>query len=285
MRHAVDLDEQVVALPRGQSPVGPAGQFQAALVRSQATSAQLDRLAIDCDAISVRGDLRDGQAVGLPAVAELVGARQRTRRIRPSAAGERVEAGAIIRRVLVGQLDRRLDEREARRGGPGAWPRSRAAGRASRCRSRRARTSGCSSSSSRKPWLVVPPSTHGDRVGERPAQARERLVPVLRPRQSAWRSVESSSARMRSPSATPVSTRSPGPVGSRRWTSRPGAGAKASVGSSAHRRSLDRVPDRRGRVAIEPPARGDVQLKLDEIEPGDRLGHPVVGAETRRSAS
>ncbi len=74
MRHAVDLDEEAVALSRGQGPVGPAGQFQAALVRSQATSAHLDRVAIDGDAISLRGDKRGGQAVGLPAVPELVGA-------------------------------------------------------------------------------------------------------------------------------------------------------------------------------------------------------------------
>ena len=44
----------------------------------------------------------------MPAVAQLVGARQRARRLWASAASERVEAGAIICRVPVRQFDRRL---------------------------------------------------------------------------------------------------------------------------------------------------------------------------------
>ena len=33
---------------------------------------------------------------------------------------------------------------------------------------------------------------------------------------------------------------------------------------------------RRRRVALEPPAGGDVELKLDQVEPGRHLGHRVL---------
>ena len=49
--------------------------------------------------------------------------------------------------------------------------------------------------------------------------------------------IESNSGGTVSPSATPVSTRTPGPLGSRRSEIRPGEGAKPRAGSSAFRRA------------------------------------------------
>ena len=71
--------------------------------------------------------------------------------------------------------------------------------------------------------------------------------------------IESNSAGMTSPSATPVSTRTPGPVGSRSSAMRPGAGAKPSAGSSAFSRASIAWPRGARRLALEPPAGGDVR--------------------------
>ena len=108
MWHAVDLDEQAVALPRDQRPVGLAEQFEPSLVRPEPSRAHLDRLAVDRDAVAVGGDERGGEAVGMSAVAQFVGARQRARRLGASAASERVKTRPVIRGVPVGQFDRRL---------------------------------------------------------------------------------------------------------------------------------------------------------------------------------
>ena len=256
MRHAVDLHEQVVALSRGQSPVGPAEQLEAALVRPEPAGGQLDRLSVDGDSVAVRGDLRDAEPVRLPAVAELVGARQRTRRLRSSAASERVEAGPIIGGILVGQLDRRLDQREVSRGAAAARLGSHPAGRASRCRprprvpsDRRAARAGSLGSSSRR---------QGSRPCRRaPGAGAPAPRPGRCPTQSACRSCESSSAGMWSPSVT---------AGVDPET---GTGRQSQVNQPAWRRyeperrvlraqsDLDRVPDRRrrGRPRVAHPRR------------------------------
>ena len=49
--------------------------------------------------------------------------------------------------------------------------------------------------------------------------------------------IESKSAGITSPAATPVSTRTPGPTGTWNNAIRPGAGAKSRSGSSALRRA------------------------------------------------
>ena len=93
--------------------------------------------------------------------------------------------------------------------------------------------------------------------------------------------VESNSAGMTSPSATPVSTRTPGPVGRRSRAIRPGAGTKPRAGSSALRRASTAWPVGRGRLAFQPPAGRDVELKLDEVEAGDRLRDRVLVLQAR----
>ena len=86
---------------------------------------------------------------------------------------------------------------------------------------------------------------------------------------------------MTSPSATPVSTRTPGPAGRRSSAIRPGGGAKPQRRVLGVQARLDGVAARRRRVALEPSAGGDVQLQLDEVEAGDRLGHGVLDLQAR----
>ena len=75
-------------------------------------------------------------------MAQLVGARQRTRRLRSSAASERVEAGPIVGSIPVRQLDRGLRPARGRRGAPAACLPLISNRSASRCRPRRRVPSG-----------------------------------------------------------------------------------------------------------------------------------------------
>ena len=61
----------------------------------------------------------------------------------------------------------------------------------------------------------------------------------------------------------------------------PGAGAKPRSGSSALTRASIACPRADRRVALEPAARGDVELQLDQVEAGRRLGHRVLHLEAR----
>ncbi len=99
-----------------------------------------------------------------------------------------------------------------------------------------ARTSGRSSRSSRNDLFVVPPLTmtvicDSARCSRASASGR------LRPWAMTLAIIESYSGGMTSPSATPVSTRMPGPTGSVSVSIVPGAGAKPCWGSSALRRA------------------------------------------------
>ena len=78
--------------------------------------------------------------------------------------------------------------------------------------------------------------------------------------------IESYSGGMTSPSATPVSTRMPGPSGSDNVSIVPGRGGEVLLGVLGVEPGLDGVALGRRRLAVEATARGDVQLQLDEVE-------------------
>ena len=278
VRHAVEVHDEVLAAIRGHGPVGPAEELEPALVRPEPPSDQLDRVPVDPDPVAVGGDLRDGEPVGLPAVAQLVGARQCAARSRTASASESVEAGAVIRRVPVGQLDRGLEQRQigvAHRNGPptqvqplepagveitGAYL-------------------GTAEQLEQKALVRGPALDHRDGVGERPAQPRQRLAAVAAPGgQRDDRRVELGRDRIAfdhpgvDPQAGPGRQSEVDEVPGRRRE-----GKRRVLGAQA---CLDGVPDRCRRVALEPPARGDVQLELDQVEAGDRLAYRM--AELRR---
>ena len=62
---------------------------------------------------------------------------------------------------------------------------------------------------------------------------------------------------------------------------RPGAGAKPRAGILGVQAHLDRVAARRRRLALQPPACGDVELQADEVDAGDHLGHRVLDLQPR----
>ena len=103
------------------------------------------------------------------------------------------------------------------------------------------------------------------RLRQGSAQADPRRVAVS-PQAMTLAIIESYSGAITSPSATPVSTRMPGPVGRSRVSMRPGAGANPASGSSALSRASNAWPASGGALALEPSAHGDVELELDEVD-------------------
>ena len=93
--------------------------------------------------------------------------------------------------------------------------------------------------------------------------------------------IESYSDGITSPSAMPVSTRIPGPVGRPRQLHRARRRGEAALRVLRVDAGLDRVPARRRRIPLEPAARRDVELQLDQVEAGRRLGHRVLHLEAR----
>ncbi len=79
---------------------------------------------------------------------------------------------------------------------------------------------------------MVPPSITAA-VCRSARASRARASARSRPQAITLAIIESNWGGIRSPAATPVSTRMPGPLGSTRCSIRPGAGAKPCSGSSA----------------------------------------------------
>ena len=129
--------------------------------------------------------------------------------------------------------------------------------------------------SSRKARLVVPSSSTAT-VLRSARRRRASASSRSRPTAITFAIIESNSGGMPSPAARPQSTRSPGPVGSSQALDAAGRGREAERRVLGVQPRLDGVAGRRGRLALEPPAGGDVQLQLDQVQPGDRLGHGML---------
>jgi hypothetical protein len=108
----VDLDEDVRALDRSERAVRAPSQLDPALVGAEALHAHLDRRAVHRHTVAARRDLRDRQAVGLAAVAKLDRAREAGAGVGASATRVGVEPGAVVGRLGLGEVDRRLQQRD-----------------------------------------------------------------------------------------------------------------------------------------------------------------------------
>src|SRR6185437_15958997 len=82
--------------------------------------------------------------------------------------------------------------------------------------------------------------------------------------------IESNCGGTTSPSATPLSTRTPGPPGRRSSEIRPGVGEPEARVFCVEAR-FDRMPVRRRRITLEPATGRDVELQLDQVDAGDHL--------------
>ena len=91
--------------------------------------------------------------------------------------------------------------------------------------------------------------------------------------------IESYSGGITSPSATPVSTRMPGPDGQRQRLDGAWRRGERPLRVLGVEPGLDGVALRRRRLALEPPAGGDVELQLDEVESRRQFGDRVLDLE------
>ena len=294
VRDAVDLDQQVVALPRGHRPVRPRRRPRAgARAAREALEPRLDRCRRPPSTpVAARADLADGACgsdwprwrssiVRAGARRSTAGARGgRSREARP------VDGASLRRRGRsrpAAARRRRGARRDLAAGAPQAvepaW-----------CRSRRSRTSGRSSSSSRKPLLVVPPSITTVGLGQRAAQAGQRLGAVAAPGDRPWRSSSRTRRARRRPRRRRCRRGCPGRRGGAVARSAPAPGRIRAPGP---RRSA--APRWRGRAdgggsPSRRPPRRHVQLQLHQVEPGRHLGHRMLDLQAgvhlheRRSA-
>ena len=248
--------------------------LQPALERAHPPAADLDRLAVDRDAVAPGPDLGDQAAVGLPAVAQLDGARRGRVGLGPAAPGEREQARALGGGLRVAELDRRLQQ-----GHVGVPDRQEAALQLQAVQPRCVDLPGLqllAIEQREQEALVGRAAFHDDhRLGQRAAQPRDRLRAVAAPGdQLDYQRVEVGRDHVAFGHAGVD----------------PDAGARGEAqqrdparrGQEAERRilgveaGLDRVARRVRRLALQPAARGHVQLELDEVKPGDRLGHRVL---------
>ncbi len=279
VRHAVDLDEQVRALDRGQRAVSAPAQLEAPLMRAEPLDVHLDRLAVDRHAVAARRDLSHRELVGLPAVAQIDGAREACAGLRTSAPGEGVEAGAVGRRLRLRQHGRRLQQ-----GDVGVAHGHDLAAEVQPVQPGRVDVAGAdlrTAEQLEQEALVRGPSVDDDhRIGEGAAQAGEGLVAVVAPgNQLGDHRVELGGDDVALGDARVHAHARPG--GQPQQDHSAGSGQEAERGVLGVEPRLDRVPDGRRRLALQPPPGGDVKLQLDEVEPRDRLGHRVLDLQPR----
>ena len=256
VRDAVDLDEQVGVLQRGHVRYErrAVGQPRARARRRRSTSASIARRRPRRG--SARGPIwPTAEAVARAAVAQVDRARRRRPR-RAGGRGARARRSARARWRWRRRTARSRPGRARRRRGASAAPRpAPAGGRASRCRRRRRAARGGRAARAGSPGSSCPRRSPPWCRRPRGAAARS-----PRSRSRPWAMIlaiiESNSGGTTSPSATPVSTRTPGPVGQpQQRRSRPGAGANPRAGSSALSRTSIAWPRGGGGVALEPAAR------------------------------
>ena len=121
----------------------------------------------------------------------------------------------------------------------------------------------------------MPPTSSSASARRARCTAWVRVAPVT----MSLASIESNAPETVSPSTTPVSTRTPGPLGSRSVVILPGRGQEAGRRVLAVDAELEGVPADGDLGVAERLARGDPQLLADEVDAGDLLGHRVLDLE------
>ena len=242
--------------------------------------AHLDAHAVDVHLVAVGTELADAERVARATVAQVDRLAHLRLGMRAAAAGERVELRAVGGGGGVAQRDRRAQQGDV--GVARGLDVARALQAVEPARVDLAGAQLGAAEQLEQEALVRRPL-----VDHRPACRRARGAAARSPRArvAPWAMIfaiiESNSGGTVSPSATPVSTRTPGPLGSRRQRDPAGGGREAARRVLGVQARLDGVAARRRRVALEPPAGGDVQLQLDEVGAGDRLGDRVLHLQPR----
>ena len=143
------------------------------------------------------------------------------------------------------------------------------------------RTTGWSSRPSRNDLFVVPPRTTttvwlSARCRRPSASSRSRPVAMT------LAIIESNSGGITSPSATPVSTRIPGPAGSTSVSMVPGAGAKPRSGSSALSRASIAYPVVEAVLGASPDSASPLATRICNLTRSRPFVCSVIGCSTWR---
>ena len=274
VRHAVDLDEQVGVLHRGDRAVGAAAVDEPRLVLGDALELHLDAGAVDVDLVAARAELADAERVARALVAQVDRLAHLGLGVRAAAAREGVELRPVGRRRGVAQRDRRAQQRRVRVAGGLDVARALQAVQPARVDVARPDL-GAAQQLEQEALVGRALLDHHHRVGERPAQPRDRLgarravgddlrdhrVEVGRHRVALRHARVDAHARA---------------AGQPQQGDAPGRGRERAPGVLRVQPRLDRVAARRRRIALEPPAGGDVELELDEVGARDGLGDRVL---------
>ena len=274
VRDAVDLDEQVLVLQRGHRAERAPAVGEAALVLGDPFDVGLDAGVVDLDEVARRADLADAEAIARAAVQQVDGPADVRLGVRAAAPRERVEVRALGRRGGVAERDRRLHER-----GVGVAQRLHLVVALEAVEPARvglaAAQLGAPEQLEQEALVGRALVDHHHRVGDRAAQARDRLRAAaavgddLRDHRVELR-------RHRVALRDAGVDAHAGPAREAQQRDPPGRGREPAAGILGVQAHLDRVAVRRRRVALEPAAGRDVELERDEVGAGDHLGDGVL---------
>ncbi len=271
---AVDLDQQVGPLDRGQRAMGVPTEAHAPLVRAHALRLDLDRHAVHGDPVQLRADLADDAAIGLAPVAEVDRPGGAGLGLGSPTAGERVEARLVSGDLELGQLDRGLEH-----GDVGVAHGDDLAAQLQAVEPCGVDLAGAhlrAVEQLEQEALVDGAAVdHDDGVRQRTPQARQRLVAVAAPGgHRGHQRVEVGRDDVALGDAGVDAQAGAGGEAQQRDATRRGREPERRVLGVQAR--LDRVaPGRRG-LALEAAAGRDVQLELDQVQAGGGLGHRVL---------
>jgi hypothetical protein len=279
VRDAVDLDKQVLVLQRGHRAERAPAVGEAALMLGDPLDVGLDARAVDLDEIARRADLADLEAIARATVQQVDGAADIRLRVGAAAPSERVEARPLGGGGGVAERDRRLDQR-----GVGVAHRLHLVGALQAVQPAgvdlAAAQLGAAEQLEQEALVGRALVDHDHRVGDRAAQARDRLVAVAAVGDDLGdHRVEFGRHGVALGDAGVDAHAGPGREAQQRDP--PGSRREPSGGVLGVEAYLDGVAGRRRRVALEPPAGRDVELEPHEVGAGDHLGDRVLDLQAR----
>ena len=277
MGDTVDLDQVVAPLGRGDDREAAPADRETAPGPPHPLEVDDGLDVVELDLIPARPDAPDRDPAGLPTVPELdlvpdLGVGLRATATRP---GE--ERGAIERGLQLAGVDGGGDEGDI--GQPG---RQVLVGRGEPVEPRRVHGAGAHLrplEEVEEERLVRGAAAHEHRgLRQRPVQASERFVTVA--------PLGDDLGDHRVVLGRDDVTLGHARVDAEPWSDGEGEGfdgarcrREGALGVLGVEAGLDGVPDRRGRIALQPAAAGDVDLQLDQVDPGRQLGDRVLHLE------
>ena len=280
MGDSVDLDHPIRAVGDRVDRERVLADHQPAREAAEGLGLHGDGRAIGLDPVAARTRLRDGETIALAPVAEIDRPADLVARPWPAPRGSRIEAAALELLLGVVDVDGGGEQRDA-----GVTRRDVAVGGDDAVEPTGAGRAGdhlrAVEQVEQEALVRRPRAHHHGRLRQGPAQPRARLGAIPAPADDLGDTVAS---YVRGDDVAHGNARldaHPRPGGQREQLDRPGRGGEATLGVLGVEPGLDRVAERGRRLALQVPARGDVDLQLHEVEPRRHLGDGVLGLQAR----